>query len=151
MNFYVHTLEYKGGPVSENLEPRNYTAADYAEYKQLYEDSFYDMRHKLGLPRECCKSSDELLANKSIIFILEINGCMIGSVAVYGNEIDDLFVAAGHQRHGYGQKLLRYAVSYLQKANTDRIVLHAADINKSAVSLYTGNGFIITETKEISR
>ncbi|MCA5964579.1 GNAT family N-acetyltransferase [Blautia sp. RD014234] len=49
------------------------------------------------------------------MFILEDNKKIIGSVAVYGNEIDDLIVAKSHQRRGYGERLLKFAVSYLQK------------------------------------
>jgi len=143
-------MEYKGNPVSEDLRLRNYKSSDYTEYKQIYEDSFYKMRSTLGLPRECCKCSDELLKNRNNIFILERNGCIIGSVSVYGCEIDDLFAAEAYRGQGFGTRLLRYAVSYLQKQNADRIFLHVADINKAAVSLYMNNGFIITEAEEIN-
>ena len=150
MRFLVHTLEYKGGPVNEAVNLRNYTCDDYEKYKNIYEDCFFPMRSSLGLPRECCKSSEELSENKNSIFILEDSGSIIGSVAVYGNEIDDLFVSSEYQRMGFGLKLLRYAITYLQKRNTDRIILHAADVNRSALSVYLKNGFVIIETKEIS-
>ena len=91
MSFFVHTLEYKGGPVISDISPRNYKATDYNQYKYKYENSFYPMRNMLGLPRECCKTSDELLKNRDNIFVLEDNGEIIGSVAIYSNEIDDLF------------------------------------------------------------
>ena len=149
MSFLVHTLEYKGSPVIETLSLRNYDSSDYEKYKNIYEDCFFAMRSALGLPRECCKSSEELASLKDSIFIFEDNGSIIGSVAVYGNEIDDLFVSSEYQRKGCGLKLLRYAIAYLQKRKTERIILHAADINQSALMLYLKNGFVITETKVI--
>ena len=150
MGFLVHTLEYKGGPVNEAVCPRNYNCNDYEKYRKIYEDCFYPMRSSLGLPRECCKSSDELAEIQDSIFILEDNGHIIGSVAVYGNEIDDLFVSSEYQRKGCGLKLLKFAIAYLQKKNTDRIKLRVADVNRTALSLYLKNGFVIAETKEIA-
>jgi len=150
MGFFVHEMEYRGGLLNESIQLRNYTMSDYPEYSTIYEDSFCEMRTSLGLCRECCKSSGELLNNKDSIFILEGNGHLIGSVSVIGNEIDDLFVAYEYRSKGYGQKLLRYAVSYLQKRNFSRIILHVADVNKAALSMYIENGFIITSTEEIT-
>ena len=82
---------------------------------------------------------------------LEENSSIIGSAAVYGCVIDDLFTAREHQNKGIGLRLLRAAVGYLQGKNADRIILRAADINKAALSLYLHNGFVITETEEITR
>ncbi|MBP5379867.1 MAG: GNAT family N-acetyltransferase [Ruminococcus sp.] len=149
MSFFVYTMEYKDGTVESELVLRNYAPEDYEQYRRIYEDSFQPMRSSLGLPRECCKSSAELLAQRECIFILEDNGRIIGSVAIYGNEIDDLFVSEGYRQKGFGLKLLRYAVACLQKKNADRIFLHAADVNKAAVSMYLSNGFVIAETEEI--
>ena len=151
MRFSAYTMEYRGDPVSESLRPRHYKAADHREYKRIYEDCFHKMRSSLGLPRECCKSSDELLKNRENIFILEENGAIIGSVAVFDNEIDDLFVAKEHQRRGIGMRLLRFAVALLQQRNSERIILHAADVNKGAVSMYLNCGFVITDKEEIIR
>lgn len=149
MRFLAYTLEYKGGPVSIDLKVRCYSEPDYKEYKHIYEECFYEMRKALGLPRECCKSPEELKKNKNNIYIIEENNSIIGSVSVYGNEIDDLFVAKEHQKKRYGVKLLRFAVSVLQKENTDRIILHVADVNKAALSLYLKNDFTISSTEEI--
>lgn len=150
MSFFAYTMEYRGGLIDEELSLRNYAPEDYDQYKRLYEDSFYAMRSSLGLPRECCKSSAELLEKRGCIFILEENGNIMGSAAVYGSEIDDLFVAEGYRRRGFGVRLLRYAVAYLQKQGAERIFLHAADVNKEAVAMYLRSGFVITETEEIT-
>lgn len=149
MSFFVHTLEYKGGPVISDISPRNYKATDYNQYKYKYENSFYPMRNMLGLPRECCKTSDELLKNRDNIFVLEDNGEIIGSVAIYSNEIDDLFVANEYQQKGVGLKLLRYALAFMQKKNEDRIIIHVAGVNKYALLMYLKAGFVILGTEEI--
>ncbi len=151
MIFLVHTMEYRGETVCEDIRLRNYRESDYTEYRQRYEDSFYDIRRTLGLPRECCKSESKLADLKDSIFILEEDGEIAGSVAVYDNEIDDFFVAEKYRRRGYGGSLLRFAVSYLQQKNTDRIILHVAQINKAALELYLNNGFVIFSTEEIDR
>lgn len=148
-SFLVHEMDYTGGTVSEDIQLRNYKASDYPEYKKLYEDSFSEMRDSLGLPRECCKSYDELASLSDRIFILEENSCILGSVAIYGNEIDDLFVAEGYRNNGYGRRLLRFAVEYLQKRNAERIFLHAADVNEKAVAMYLRNGFVITYSEKM--
>lgn len=149
MSFIVYTLEYTGGLIKENICLRNYNGTDYEQYKRKYEDSFYAMRSSLGLPRECCKSRKELLNNKNNIFIYENNDIIIGSVAVYGNEIDDLFVADEYRINGLGLKMLRFAIAFLQKRNTDKIILHVADVNKVALSMYLKNGFVISKSEEI--
>ena len=150
MRFLVHTLEYIGGPVNEAVSLRNYTCDDYKKYKKIYEDCFFAMRSSLGLPRECCKSREELQENKNNIFIYEKNDIIIGSVSVYGNEIDDLFVAAEYRNKGFGLKMLRFAIAFIQKRNADKIILHVADVNKAALSMYLNNGFVIIKTVTVS-
>ena len=141
-------MDYTGDTINEDIRLRNFTDSDYDEYKKLYEDSFFEMRKSLGLPRECCKSCDEISSLSDSIFILEENGSIFGSVAVYGNEIDDLFVSEEHRKNGYGRRLLRFAVEYLQKRNAERIFLHVADVNRNAVTMYLQNGFVITHSKK---
>ena len=86
---------------------------------------------------------------KEEIYILEIDGKIIGSVAIYGNEIDDLVVEKSFQGMGYGTALLRFAVSSLQSNHTSPIILHVADWNQSALKIYLKNGFSIVKTEEI--
>ncbi len=50
------------------------------------------MCHMLQLSPECCGSREELEREKEEIYVLEIDGELVGSVAIYDNEIDDLVV-----------------------------------------------------------
>lgn len=121
---------------------------DYDEYKRIYEDCFFDMRTALALtPINCCDGQEELFQKREEIFILEIDDLLIGSVAIYGNEIDDLIVAKEFQRKGYGQLLLKFAVSYMQKNNVSPISLQVADWNQGAIIMYQKNGFQIVKTE----
>ena len=150
MKIAAHTMEYQGGRIVSHLQLRNYSALDYKEYKRIYEECFHDMRAALQLvPVDCCDSKEELERKKDKIYVLEMNGKLIGSVAIYGNEIDDLVVEKSFQGMGYGTALLRFAVSSLQSNHTSPIILHVADWNQSALKIYLKNGFSIVKTEEI--
>ncbi len=76
-----------------HLHLRNYSTLDFDEYKRIYEECFHDMRTALQrFPVDCCDSEEELERKKDKIYVLEADGKLIGSVAIYDNEIDDLVV-----------------------------------------------------------
>ena len=103
MKFTVHTMEYAGGRAEASLDLRNYQDSDYEEYRTMYNGCFRAMRMALELqPAECCAGREELERRRSEIWILEISGTLAGSVAVYGNEIDDLVVKEEFQGQGLG-------------------------------------------------
>lgn len=148
MEIVAHTMEYQGGRMVSHLQLRNYSAFDFSEYKRIYEDGFRDMRTALQIfPIDCCDSKEELEHKKDSIYILEIDGRLIGSIATYDNEIDDLVVRKSCQRMGYGEALLQFAVSRLQSNNIRPIILHVADWNQGAVKMYLRNGFSIVKTE----
>lgn len=149
MKILAHTMEYRGGSIVSPLRLRNYSAFDYEEYKRIYEECFRDMRTALQrFPVDCCDSKEELERKKDKIYILEVDGKLIGSVAIYGNEIDDLIVEKSVQRVGYGEALLQSAISYMQSNNISPIVLHVADWNQGAIKMYMKNGFATVKTEE---
>jgi len=152
MKIIAHTMEYTSlERFISTLSLRNYRAADYMEYKEIYEDCFAPMRQALQLcPVNCCDNQEELLKKSDSIFVLEEVGGIIGSVAIYGNEIEDLFVARKVQRKGYGQGLLRFAVARMQREGIAPIILHVADWNQTAVQLYEKNGFSIVKTEIVN-
>lgn len=149
MKIIVHTMQYMGGVLpNPGWDLRNYIDADYLAYAASYNDCFSDMRRTLGLtPIHCCDDREVLLSKAEDVFVLEVNGELAGSVAIYGSEIDDLFVTKAYQRKGYGQGLLRFAVARMQKRGFSPITLHVADWNQNAVRLYQKNHFQITCTE----
>ena len=151
MQIIAHTMEYHGERISSDLHVSNYSPNDYEEYKRVYETCFSEMRIALGItPVNCCKNADELLQKASQIFFLKREGVLIGSVAIYDNEIDDLIVAKEFQGQGYGKKLLLFAVSKMQQDEAASISLHVADWNKNAVQMYLNNGFVIVKTEVVN-
>lgn len=150
MEIIAHTMEYQGGGVSSDLPVSNYADEDYEEYKRIYEDCFSEMRAALGLfPVNCCDGREALLKKAKDIFLLKVSGKMVGSVAIYGNEIDDLIVAKEFQGKGCGTALLRFAVARMQNAGVEPIQLHVADWNRNAMALYLKNGFQIVKTETV--
>lgn len=151
MQIIAHTMEYQGEQISSDLQVSNYSPNDYDEYKRVYEACFSEMRTALELtPVNCCDNEYELLQKASQIFLLKKEGVLIGSVAVYDNEIDDLIVAKEFQGQGYGKKLLLFAVSKMQKDGAASISLHVADWNKNAIQMYLNNGFVIVKTEVVN-
>ena len=101
-------------------------------------------------PYNSCDSMKQLLAKRDDIFLLLINNKMIGSVAIYGNEIDDLIVSPQFQNRGYGKQLLEFAVDLLQTRMAESILLGVAEWNQKAISLYKNNGFIVSKIETVS-
>ena len=152
MKFTVHTMEYAGGRAEASLDMRNYQDSDYEEYRTMYNGCFRAMRMALELqPAECCAGREELERRRSEIWILEISGTLAGSVAVYGNEIDDLVVKEEFQGQGLGGALLQWALVLLEKEGCGPAVLHVADWNRRAMELYRKQGFCIIKTEVIDR
>ncbi|MBR5284768.1 MAG: GNAT family N-acetyltransferase [Clostridia bacterium] len=151
MPFIAHKLEYHGPELSSELTLRTYQADDYMTYYDCYNSAFRPMRVALGLTPECCPNSDELLNIKDDIFILEQNGCLIGSVTVMDGEIDGLIVREHFRHQGIGQSLLHFAITEIQKRKHSPITLHVAEWNQTALRLYLNNNFIITESEIIQR
>lgn len=147
----AHTMEYSGPALPlPNLRPRPYSDADYPAYCTAYNDCFSDMRRALRLsPVHCCSDRAALLSKANDIFVLEAAGELAGSVAIYGNEIDDLFVRKDFQGKGYGQGLLQFAVARMQRDGVSPITLHVAAWNQGAVRMYERNGFRITATEVV--
>ena len=122
----------------------------FEEYKRIYNECFYEMRKSLGIKPVCFLSDFTQIQEKSInIFLLTDSDRLVGSVACYGNEVDDLFVDKKYQGRGIGRQLLLWAMKYIRSKNNLPIVLHVAACNKIAVGLYKSVGFTITKSEII--
>ena len=141
-NILVHTMQYAGGPVTSDIVLPHYHDADFAAYKRVYENCFFDMRKALGIyPAMACDTRANLRQKAEHIFLYKKEDELVGSVAIYGNEIDDLIVASVHQGKGYGRMLLTFAIAHLQKRDVFPAFLRVAEWNHRAISLYLANGF----------
>lgn len=82
-------------------------------------------------------------------FVLIKDGEIIGAVACYGNEIDDLIVNPNYQNQGYGKELLLWGMNYIRKQNNEPITLHVAKWNQKATKLYEKVGFEVCEVEKV--
>ena len=151
MEFTACAMEYQGGPVQSSLLLQRFDDSFAGQYISLYNEAFLPMRKALGVkPYAVYASAAELEEPKEDIFLLVGNGCIIGSVALRGNEIDDLFLSPAFQGQGFGRAILLAAVAEMQQRDRP-ISHHVADWNQRALSLYQNCGFIVTCTETIIR
>ena len=122
----------------------------YSEYKKIYNQCFFDMRKSLNVePYNFYSSIEQLDNKKQNIYVLLEGNTLIGSVACYGNEIDDLIVNKAYQNKGIGRKLLLWAIEHIRSNNNEPIILHVAKWNEKALKLYLDNGFEISKIEKI--
>lgn len=93
--------------------------------------------------------SGQIAGKSKDIYLLLDNQEIIGSVACYGNEIDDLMVNKKYQRKGYGKQLLLWGMQRIRQINDEPITLHVAEWNKDALSLYKKLGFEIVSIEKV--
>ena len=120
------------------------------QYKTAYNSAYRPMREALGIrPYDWfCDGGASLEENPDIFLLIEDN-YLVGSVACYKNELDDLFVRNGFTGKGYGRKLLLWGMKHIADQGYKDIVLHVAEWNKNAVKMYINEGFIITGQEDI--
>lgn len=145
----AHQMQYIGGKITSNIVVVNYRDIYYEDYKAIYNDCFRPMRLSLELSPDCCSTKEQLIEKQSDIYLLIVEGDIVASVAIYGNEIDDLIVNPKYQEKGYGKQLLLYAINNLQNKGKEPICLHVAAWNKKAIGLYLNNGFKCIKTEKV--
>ena len=117
------------------------------QYKKLYNECYHEMREALGIrPFDFIQDDSFFDEGMDQVFLLLEKDELIGSVALKGNEIDDLLVKRSHQGKGYGRQILLWALENIQSGN---VILHVAKWNQRAIKLYKSAGFEITKTIEI--
>ena len=122
----------------------------FEEYKRIYNECFYDMRKALDIePYDFLQDYGQIVDKVGDIYLLVDKEEIIGSVACYGNEIDDLIVNPGFQRQGYGKQLLLWAIWHIRERNDEPITLHVADWNQGAIMLYEKCGFEIVKAEKV--
>jgi ribosomal protein S18 acetylase RimI-like enzyme len=122
----------------------------YSEYEKVYNECFREMRKALDVEPYNFYSGIEQLDNKKQNLYLLLNDSTIaGSVACYGNEIDDLIVNKSYQNKGIGKQLLLWAIKHIRNNNYDSIILHVAKWNEKALKLYLDNGFKISKIEKV--
>ncbi len=122
----------------------------FQEYMRIYNECFYEMRKALDIqPYNFLNNYDQILEKIKDIYLLVNQGEIIGSIACYGNEIDDLIVNKTFQHRGYGKQILLWGMKHIRENNDEPITLHVAKWNNNALMLYKNAGFEITNVEKI--
>ena len=122
----------------------------YERYKRIYNECFFDMRKALDIePYNFLNNYEQIVDKVADIYLLVDKEDIIGSVACYGNEIDDLIVSQKFQRQGYGKQLLLWAIWHIRERNEEPITLHVVEWNQGAIMLYEKCGFEIVKAEKV--
>lgn len=122
----------------------------FQEYMKIYNECFYEMRKTLDIkPYNFLSDYKQVKEKVKDIYLFVKTGEIIGSVACYGNEIDDLVVNKEYQHRGYGKHLLLWAMQRIREKNTEPITLHVAEWNKEAIMLYKKIGFEVVNIERV--
>ena len=151
MGFTVYEMTYtRSDLIPCDIECVPFDKRYFSQYMKIYNECFYDMRKALDVKPYDFLSTHDQIADKTDDVFLFLNGDeIIGSVACYGNETDDLIVNRKYQRKGYGKKLLFWAINHIRHKNSDPVTLHVAEWNQNAVRMYENAGFTVTRTEHI--
>ena len=124
----------------------------FQEYMRIYNECFFEMRKALDIqPYHFLREYQQIADRGRDIYLLIDQGEIIGSVACYGNEIDDLIVNRKFRHRGYGRRLLLWGMQHIRKSNNEPITLHVAAWNRDALMLYKKTGFSVTKQLRVWR
>ena len=144
MQFHKETIE------STSIQCIPFDEQFFHEYMKIYNECFYEMRKTLDIePYNYLHDYEQIVSKVHDIYLLMNENEIIGSVACYGNEIDDLIVNKKYQHKGYGRQLLLWGMNHIREKNDEPILLHVAEWNQDALRLYQNTGFEITNTERI--
>ena len=144
MKFYKDTVEQSA------LSCIPFEARYFQEYMSMYNECFYEMRKALDIrPYHFLNDYEQIAGKVKDIYLFVEKGEIIGSVACYGNEIDDLIVNKKFKHKGYGRQLLLWGMQCIRQRSRAPIILHVAEWNKDAIMLYKKIGFEITSIERV--
>ena len=142
----VHEMQYYGEKVNSDIDVVNYSDEYYNDYRCICCDCYRSLSIATNQDPDSFYTREEMLEKKSHVYIVLLNKEILGSVEIFENVIDHLFVNKKYQNKGYGKRLLFFAINRLQQAGINQITLYVADFNNKAIQLYLNNGFKCTNT-----
>ena len=151
----IEVIAYEMKYHKDTIEPNNimcipFEPQYFEEYMNIYNECFYPMRKALEIePYNFLNNYEQIEDKINNIYLLVENGEIVGSVACYGNEIDDLIVNKKYQHRGYGKQLLLWGLQNIRKINNEPITLHVAEWNNDALLLYKRVGFEVVHVEKI--
>lgn len=147
----AYEMEFTGPlPETSGLTCVPFQKKYWEEYKEIYNDCFYEMRKALEVePYHYYSDYAKMQAKAANTFLCLKDGKIAGAVSCYGNEIDDLIVNRPFRERGLGYGLLLWGISHIKSQGYDSVTLHVAQWNSLAVHLYEKAGFQIRKTERV--
>ena len=151
MEIMVYEMKYvKNGIGKKSISCIPFEQKYFQQYMKIYNACFYEMRKSLDIEPYNFLSDYKQIGEKSKdIFLLVSGEEIIGSVACYGSEIDDLIVNKKFQNKGYGKQILLWGMNHIRQISNEPILLHVAKWNEKALRLYEKVGFDITNIERV--
>ncbi len=151
MDILVYEMKY----VKDDIEKTSISCIPFEQkyfqqYMKIYNACFYEMRKSLDIePYDFLSDYKQIGEKSKDIFLLVSGEEMIGSVACYGSEIDDLIVNQKFQNKGYGKQILLWGMNRIRQISNEPVLLHVAKWNEKAIRLYEKVGFDITNIERV--
>lgn len=125
---------------------RPYDHADWQAIAVVHDQARLDeLRVSVGL--DAFKTLEQTAEAEGLfddaVWVAELEGAVVGFVAMAGGEVTWLYVRPDHYRRGVGRALLRHACAHAD----GELETSVLDGNDSALSLYMSEGFEIVETR----
>lgn len=151
MEIIAYEMKYVKDDIEKDIIPCiPFEQKYFQQYMKIYNACFYEMRKSLDIEPYNFLSDYKQISEKSKdIFLLVSREEIIGSVACYGSEIDDLIVNKKFQNKGYGKQLLLWGMNHIRQMTNEPILLHVAKWNEKALRLYEKVGFEIVNTERV--
>ena len=131
---------------------RHYEDKDYIETFKLDSRAFYNMNLLVGLDSKCDEPTDRSRKhysdNSNDLFVLESDGEIVASLLLNEKCIEHVAVKVECQRHGYGQKMVKFALSELYRRGYSKCSLWCL-VGNPAEYLYKREGFVVEDCYEI--
>ena len=151
MDILVYEMKY----VKDDIEKTSISCIPFEQkyfqqYMKIYNACFYEMRKSLDIePYDFLSDYKQIGEKSKDIFLLVSGEEMIGSVACYGSEIDDLIVNQKFQNKGYGKQILLWGMNRIRQISNEPVLLHVAKWNEKDIRLYEKVGFDITNIERV--
>ncbi|MBR3900411.1 MAG: GNAT family N-acetyltransferase [Ruminococcus sp.] len=151
----MEIIAYKMQYVNDSVEKSDIVCIPFEreffeDYMGIYNECFYEMRKSLDIqPYNFLNDYKQIVDKFKDIYLLINQGEIIGSIACYGNEIDDLIVNKKFQHKGYGRLLLLWGMQHIREKSNEPITLHVAEWNNNALMLYQKVGFEIANVEKV--
>ena len=151
----MYEMEYRGVLLDSALPVITFEQNYYERYKDLINSCYYEMRKELNIQPfwGYCADLEELMEQtgqkeqngykeqKKKVFLLMDGDEIICTVSCGKSEIGRVAVNIKYQHHGYGRKIMGFAISHMQKQGISPIKLTVTKWNKKAIALYESLGF----------